>query len=406
MWRTSGQTSRCFETICRMCVGVTYCCQRGIHVTWEWSQSCLAWRLPLIQKLVQRFQPYFAITRGCQVGLKDNGGNYISKGWKLMTTDKHLARRMDLPCKCSKDTVHVKCEGSITPKTAFYPEDFAKRVSRALQQSCSREDLLQDWKGESCLLDHFGNGVSCECVSGQLHGAELTCGMCSTKNMEVMKPSLRTCHTDVNPGILSPDDATRNTNMSGNPVGAHMHAPMTTLPDLAPHEGILHPDDATRSTPMGPSVTTMSHVSTNPTCHAPHDGILNPDEATRTSCAGPLVDPHSSQLHGFGTQEISPKDPGLTRAEIQKKLQLLHSATGHGPVRHLIQALRRRGVHKCVLEEAERFVCSICKERESGQNRAPNLRLSHFHQSGPPLLLTWGHGNTHRMEKAISFFWW
>ena len=157
--------------------------------------------------------------------------------------------------------------------------------------------------------------------------------------------------------------------MSGNPVGAHMHAPMTTLPDLAPHEGILHPDEATRSTPMGPSVTTMSHVSTNPTCHAPHDGILNPDEATRTSCAGPLVDPHSSQLHGFGTQEISPKDPGLTRAEIQKKLQLLHSATGHGPVRHLIQALRRRGVHKCVLEEAERFVCSICKERERPKPR-------------------------------------
>ena len=111
------------------------------------------------------------------------------------------------------------------------------------------------------------------------------------------------------------------------------------------------------------------HVSTNPTCHAPHDGILNPDEATRTSCAGPLVDPHSSQLHGFGTQERSPKDPGLTRAEIQKKLQLLHSATGHGPVRHLIQALRRRGVHKCVLEEAERFVCSICRERERPKPR-------------------------------------
>ena len=347
----------------------TYCCQRGIHVTWEWSQSCLAWRLPLMQQLVQRFQPYFAVTRGCQVGLKDNGGNYISKGWKLMTTDKHLARRMDLPCKCPKDTVHVKCEGSITPKTAFYPEDFAKRVSRALQQSCSRDDLLQELKGQSCLLDHFGNGVSCECVSGQQHGAELTCGMCSTKNMKTMKHPPKTCHTDVTPGILSPDEATRNINMSGNPVGVCMSHPMPTLRDSAPHGGILNSDEALRNTSMGSPATNMPHDSTPPTCHAPHAGIFNPDEATRTSCTGPLEESRRNPQHGLGTQEISPKDPGLTRAEIQKKLQLLHSATGHGPVRHLIQALRRRGVHRSVLEEAERFVCSICKERERPKPR-------------------------------------
>ena len=36
----------------------SYCVQRGIHVAWEWSQSCQAWRLPLMQKLAQRYQPY------------------------------------------------------------------------------------------------------------------------------------------------------------------------------------------------------------------------------------------------------------------------------------------------------------------------------------------------------------
>eukprot|EP00435_Cladocopium_sp_Y103_P048422 s1300_g14.t1 len=71
----------------------------------------------------------------------------------------------------------------------------------------------------------------------------------------------------------------------------------------------------------------------------------------------------------MGTQDPEPKDPGLTRAEIQKKLHLLHSATGHGPVRHMIQALRRRGVHKTVLEEAERFECSVCKERQRPKPR-------------------------------------
>ena len=77
----------------------TYCVQKGIEVTWEWSQSCQAWRLPLIQKLVEKHQPYFSIVRGCQVGLKTEQGEVISKG-KLMTTSKLLAKRMDLPCRC------------------------------------------------------------------------------------------------------------------------------------------------------------------------------------------------------------------------------------------------------------------------------------------------------------------
>ena len=71
----------------------------------------------------------------------------------------------------------------------------------------------------------------------------------------------------------------------------------------------------------------------------------------------------------MGVQEPSVSPPGLTRAEIQKKLQLLHSATGHGPVKHLIQALRRRGVHRSVLEEAERFECAVCKERQRPKPR-------------------------------------
>ena len=65
----------------------SFCMKQGIHVTWGWSQSCQAWRLPLIQELVRRFQPYFAIVRGCQVGLRDKHGDLVSKEWKLMTTN-------------------------------------------------------------------------------------------------------------------------------------------------------------------------------------------------------------------------------------------------------------------------------------------------------------------------------
>lgn len=87
-----------------------YCIDRGIHVTWEWSQSCQAWRLPLLQNLVRRFNPLFAVVRGCRVDLKGPSGDYISKGWKLMTTHQLLARRMDLACQCSPKVTHLKYE--------------------------------------------------------------------------------------------------------------------------------------------------------------------------------------------------------------------------------------------------------------------------------------------------------
>ena len=89
----------------------TYCVQKGIEVTWEWSQSCQAWRLPLIQKLTEKHQPYFSIVRGSQVGLKTEQGEVISKGWKLMTTSKLLAKRMDLPCRCPKQRKSCEVRG-------------------------------------------------------------------------------------------------------------------------------------------------------------------------------------------------------------------------------------------------------------------------------------------------------
>ena len=55
--------------------------------------------------------------------------------------------------------------------------------------------------------------------------------------------------------------------------------------------------------------------------------------------------------------------------QIRRQLYLLHAATGHGSVRHLIQALRRRNASARVLELAQTFECSICKERQRVQPR-------------------------------------
>ena len=51
-------------------------------------------------------------------------------------------------------------------------------------------------------------------------------------------------------------------------------------------------------------------------------------------------------------------------ARIMKQLHLLHSATGHGSVRTMVDALKRRGVSERVLEIAQRFQCSACQERK------------------------------------------
>ena len=69
--------------------------------------------------------------------------------------------------------------------------------------------------------------------------------------------------------------------------------------------------------------------------------------------------------------------------EINKKLYLLHAATGHCTTRHMIQAIQWRGVSQRVLELAKQFTCSVCVCQES-------KRVNHKHvaslESIPPKL--------------------
>ena len=72
---------------------------------------------------------------------------------------------------------------------------------------------------------------------------------------------------------------------------------------------------------------------------------------------------------------VEPPAPRSERREeeqIMKQLHLLHSATGHSSVRTMIDTLKRRGVSPKVLEVAQRFECSICKER----NQPPPRNLA------------------------------
>ena len=159
-----------------------YCIQRGHHVTWEWPQTCQAWRLPLVQHLMQKYQLYFAITRGCQVNLRGQAGRFISKGWKLMSTSSHMAKRVDLPCTCQKETEHVGCEGSLTRKTAFYTPEFARRVCETILQGDAPQEIQKEFEGcfEGC--DLFGRGLLRACEDGKRRDADLQCGSSQIKS--------------------------------------------------------------------------------------------------------------------------------------------------------------------------------------------------------------------------------
>ena len=160
-----------------------YCIQKGIHVTWELSQTCQAWRLPLLQRLASKYEPHFAVVRGCQVNLRDGQNRFIKKGWRIMTTHSLMSERMNLPCTCDHRTPHVACEGSLTRKTAYYTKEFAKRVCETILHDTTRQQLIDEFQGSSKNHGMFGSGTVCVCEDGKLHDSDFQCGHC---NEEVM----------------------------------------------------------------------------------------------------------------------------------------------------------------------------------------------------------------------------
>ena len=51
------------------------------------------------------------------------------------------------------------------------------------------------------------------------------------------------------------------------------------------------------------------------------------------------------QLTGLGLAAEDHGSCNMSKEEIQRRLYLLHAATGHSPVRYLVQSLKKRGVH-------------------------------------------------------------
>ena len=118
------------------------CHRLGISATWEWSETCEAWRLPMVQKVFNKVQPQMCVVKGCAVGLRSKTGILLGKGWKIATTHVLLAERMRLPCQCEPGLKHAVCEGSMTRESAYYTPRFAEIVSKSLLQGCSHAEAV------------------------------------------------------------------------------------------------------------------------------------------------------------------------------------------------------------------------------------------------------------------------
>ena len=63
------------------------------------------------------------------------------------------------------------------------------------------------------------------------------------------------------------------------------------------------------------------------------------------------------------------EDPRAFKERIRKQLYLLHSATGHGSIKHMVDMLKRRNADPQVLAIAKEFRCSVCDEKKQVKPR-------------------------------------
>ena len=123
----------------------------GVHCVLEMSERCEGWKQEWCEKLARTVHLHEGVCKGCQVGLKNAQGVLMCKGWRLRGTLGPLIQHMSMSC----DGRHPKATcagGSIVRSTAFYTEQFAKRVCRflhSMEQSWAHVALEANEPGRS-----------------------------------------------------------------------------------------------------------------------------------------------------------------------------------------------------------------------------------------------------------------
>ena len=262
------------------------CHRLGISATWEWSETCEAWRLPMVQRVMSKVQPTMCVVKGCSVGLQDSHGRLVGKGWKIATTHPVLSEWMHLPCACENSRRHVACEGKLTRESAYYTDAFAKRVVSALLHGCSHESL---WN-------------------------------------ELMQP--------------------------------------LTLSEQRLAEG----KEKART---GEEVDPKTGQTGKCECML----VRHPKSEVMCAACEQAKDFETAMSVGSETQPLTDRE----KEEALRQIGLLHRATGHAPVAHVVRALSRKGADPRIIELARQFECPVCQEMRP----RPSRRVSSLEPLAP-----------------------
>ena len=104
-----------------------------------------------------------------------------------------------------------------------------------------------------------------------------------------------------------------------------------------------------------------------------------------------LEDPEETEAE----REVSEEE----KREIIKKVQHIHRTTGHGSMKNLVAAMKRRGVPPHVLKVAKEWTCPTCEERKRPDPR----RFANLETIAKRWVGTWTHPGTRKRYHFVLF---
>lgn len=156
----------------------------GSEVHWEWSRRCRAWKWEPMEKYRNHLQTETSIVGGCRVGLtNDQGTGFLGKEWRVETTDHEFARNLQIKCEGPECSCHhVKCEGKLTRRSAFYTQTMAKRIVHYMKLSSCKviKRLMSDEQTKEEHVVKMGQyePTMCNCRLFRWKGQVQLCSSC------------------------------------------------------------------------------------------------------------------------------------------------------------------------------------------------------------------------------------
>ena len=144
--------------------------RRG-YVVIEWPLSCRYWKDAAVINLLSIPIWHETVFNGCAFGLRlttgIHAGKYMAKPWKIMSTISALTACVGRKCPGGPGHVHVKTQGSYTPKSARYPQELSDESVRGVLIICISRH--KDHTLQNLLVTHSNCLMSYISVSQSFH---------------------------------------------------------------------------------------------------------------------------------------------------------------------------------------------------------------------------------------------